>query len=96
MARIAALTPQIDLASRRGTFRFRSRLRRPLGWTLAVDLYSHLRESHPETHLGYWVFTLPEGRPRTQDRPHFTKVRLGLERAATATGADAESWSNPE
>ena len=61
MPRITALTHQIDLATRRGRFRFRSRMRRPLGWTLAVDCYSHLRESHPETHVGWWQFPLPEG-----------------------------------
>jgi SAM-dependent methyltransferase len=26
-----------------------------------VDIYSYLRQEHPETHLGWWGFTLPEG-----------------------------------
>ena len=42
MARIQVLTPQVDLASRKAGLRFQSRLKDPAGWTLAVDLYSHL------------------------------------------------------
>ena len=33
-----------------------------IGITLfTLDLYSHLRERHPETHVGWWRFALPEG-----------------------------------
>ena len=51
----------IDLSGRRGEFRFRSDLEGADRYVFAVDLYSHLRESHPETHVGYWVFPLPVG-----------------------------------
>src|SRR5438093_11396133 len=74
MARILPLTPTIDLTSRRGTLRFESRLRHAERYLLAVDLYSHLRESHPETHLGYWVFPLPEGEATTTIGLDFTTI----------------------
>ena len=61
MARITPLDKMIDLVGRRGRFRFRSDLQGADRFVFAVDLYSHLRESHPETHVGYWVFRLPEG-----------------------------------
>ena len=61
MPRLIPLTPVLDLAARRGSFRVRSRLRDAASHVFAVDVYSHLRESHPETHVGYWVFALPRG-----------------------------------
>jgi 2-polyprenyl-3-methyl-5-hydroxy-6-metoxy-1,4-benzoquinol methylase len=99
MPRITALTPQIDLATRRGRFRFTSRMRRPLGWTLAVDLYSHLRESHPETHLGYWVFTLPAGEATHTIGLDFTAIGPGSVWRETSSGGRepaADCWSNPD
>jgi ubiquinone/menaquinone biosynthesis C-methylase UbiE len=99
MARIQALTSRIDLTSRKGVFRFRSRLRKPAGWTLAVDLYSHLRESHPETHLGYWVFTLPAGDVHHTVRLDFTTIgpdSVWRETSAGARDPAVDSWSNPE
>jgi ubiquinone/menaquinone biosynthesis C-methylase UbiE len=98
MARIQALTSRIDLASRKAVFRFRSRVRNPAGWTLAVDLYSHLRESHPETHLGYWVFTLPAGDAHHTVRLDFTTIGPDSVWRETASGARepaVDSWSNP-
>lgn len=98
MARIHALTPQIDLATRRAAFRFLSRMRRPQGWTLAVDLYSHLRESHPDTHLGYWVFTLPAGEASHTIRLDFTTIGPDSVWRETSSGGRepaADSWSNP-
>ena len=65
MPRIEPLNPAVDLSSRRASVRFRSRLRGADRHVFAVDLYSHLRERHPETHLGYWVFALPEGEAET-------------------------------
>ncbi len=99
MNRIQALTPRIDLATRKASFRFRSRLDDPTGWTLAVDLYSHLRESHPETHLGYWVFTLPQGDATHRIGLDFTTIGPGSVWRETAAGGRepaADSWSNPD
>ena len=61
MARITPLTPVVDLTRRQAQLRFRSDVRDSARHVFAVDLYSHLREKHPETHVGYWVFPLPEG-----------------------------------
>jgi SAM-dependent methyltransferase len=99
MARIQALTQQIDLTSRRAGLRFRSRMGNPQGWTLAVDLYSHLRESHPETHLGYWVFTLPAGDAHNTIRLDFTTIGPASVWRETSSGGRepaADSWSNPD
>src|SRR5207247_7079625 len=86
MARILPLTPTIDLTSRRGTLRFESRLRHADRYLLAVDLYSHLRESHPETHLGYWVFPLPEGVTLTTIGLDFTTIGPASVWTETAIG----------
>ena len=61
MSRITPLEPVVDLPTRRGRLRFKSRIEGADRHVFAVDLYSHLREKHPETHVGYWVFRLPEG-----------------------------------
>lgn len=31
-----------------------------------VDIYSYLRQVHPETHLGWWAFDLPTGKRKVQ------------------------------
>src|SRR5207249_3870144 len=77
MARILPLTPTVDLTTRRGTLRFGSRLRGADRYLLAVDLYLHLRESHPDTHLGYWVFPLPEGEALNTIGLDFTTIGPG-------------------
>jgi SAM-dependent methyltransferase len=97
MARILPLTPTVDLTSRRGTLRFESRLRHADRYLLAVDLYSHLRESHPETHLGYWVFPLPEGVALTTIGLDFTTIGPASVWKETAVGRQpaVDSWHNP-
>ena len=65
MARLHPLTPSIDLSTRRGTLRFRSRVKDAARHVFTLDLYSHLREKHPETHVGWWRFALPEGEAET-------------------------------
>src|SRR5438445_12585744 len=97
MARILPLTPMVDCTSRRGTFRFESKLRGADRYLLAVDLYSHLRESHPETHLGYWVFPLPEGEALTTIGLDFTTIGPASVWKETAGGRQAavDSWHNP-
>jgi len=97
MARIIPLTPTVDLSSRRGSLRFESRLRGAERYLLAVDLYSHLRESHPETHLGYWVFPLPEGQALTTIGLDFTTIGPASVWKETALGRQpaVDSWHNP-
>ncbi|HEY2946274.1 MAG TPA: class I SAM-dependent methyltransferase [Vicinamibacteria bacterium] len=97
MARILPLTPTVDLTTRRGTLRFGSRLRGADRYLLAVDLYSHLRESHPDTHLGYWVFPLPEGEALNTIGLDFTTIGPGSVWKETTGGRQpaVDSWHNP-
>lgn len=97
MARILPLTPTVDLTTRRGTLRFESRLRHAERYLLAVDLYSHLRESHPQTHLGYWVFALPEGKATTTIGLDFTTIGPASVWKETVDGRQpaVDSWHNP-
>jgi SAM-dependent methyltransferase len=97
VARITPLTPVVDLETRRGAFRFRSRLRDAAKHVFAVDLYSHLREKHPETHVGYWVFTLPEGEGETTIGLDLSTIGPGSLWKETPAGREpaVDSWSNP-
>jgi SAM-dependent methyltransferase len=97
VARILPLTPTVDLTTRRGTLRFQSRLRHAERYLLAVDLYSHLREKHPETHLGYWVFPLPEGEAQTTIGLDFSTIGPASVWKETAVGREpaVDSWHNP-
>jgi SAM-dependent methyltransferase len=98
VARLVPLTPTLDLSTRRGTLRLRSRLQNPRDFVFAVDIYSHLRESHPTTHVGYWVFPLPEGEGETTIGIDLTRIgpdslwKEGPEGREAAT----DSWSNPD
>jgi SAM-dependent methyltransferase len=96
--RITPLNPVIDLSSRRGSLRFRSRLREASHHVFAVDLYSHLRERHPETHVGYWVFPLPEGEAEHRIGIDLTRIGPASLWRETPAGREAasDSWSNPD
>jgi SAM-dependent methyltransferase len=97
MARIVPLTPVVDLTHRRGVIRFRSNLRDSARHVFAVDLYSHLREKHPDTHVGYWVFALPEG--ESENTIGIDLTRIGPDSLWRDTPAGrvpaVDSWSNP-
>lgn len=97
MARLVPLTSSIDLTSRRGSFRLLSRLRRPERFTFTVDMYSHLRESHPDTHLGYWSFPLPAGETVSTFHVDLTTIGPASVQRATNEGTQraADSWTNP-
>lgn len=96
--RITPLTPVVDLRTRRASLRFRSRLREASKHVFAVDLYSHLRERHPETHLGYWVFALPEGEAETTIGIDLRTIGPSSLFKETPAGREAalDSWSNPD
>jgi SAM-dependent methyltransferase len=97
VALIEPLTPSIDLTGRRARLRFRSRVRDPARHVFAVDLYSHLRESHPDTHVGYWVFPLPRGEADTTIGIDLTTIGPGSLWKETGAGPEpaVDSWSNP-
>jgi len=96
--RIRPLTPTLDLTTRKGSLRFESRLRGARDFLLAVDLYSHLREKHPETHVGYWVFPLPEGPASTTIGLDLTTIGPHSVWKDTAGGREPaiDSWCNPD
>lgn len=98
MARIQPLTPTIDLSSRRATLRFRSRVKDAARHVFTLDLYSHLRERHPETHVGWWRFALPEGDAETAIGVDLTTIGPGSLWKQTVAGPEPamDSWSNPE
>lgn len=96
MPRIVPLTPVVDLTQRRGAIEVRSRLRDAQRHTLVLDMYSHLRESHPETHLGYWAFKLPEGEAVTRFGLDLSVIGPDSVWKETAAGREAalHSWFN--
>jgi SAM-dependent methyltransferase len=98
MVRIRPLSPSIDLSSRRGALRFRSRVRDAARHVFTLDLYSHLREKHPETHVGWWRFALPEGEAETTIGLDLTSIGPGSLWKETTGGREpaVDSWSNPD
>lgn len=98
MARITPLVPAVDLSRRRASLAVRSRLRDAERYVFVLDLYSHLRESHPETHVGYWAFHLPEGEAVTTFGIDLTAIGPDSVWKETAGSRQAplHSWSNPD
>jgi SAM-dependent methyltransferase len=98
VARLIPLTPSIDLRRRRGELRFRSRVRDTDRFIFTLDLYSHLRERHPETHLGWWRFRLPEGIADSTIGLDLTRIGPESLWKATPEGREPaiDSWSNPD
>jgi SAM-dependent methyltransferase len=96
--RIVPLTRAVDLASRRGSFRVQTLLSRPERYTFTVDMYSHLRESHPETHVGYWTFALPAGDVVSTFHVDLTHIGPGSVQRETREGRQqaVDAWTNPD
>lgn len=94
--RLSPLQPSIDLTSRRATLRLRSRDAARFVFTL--DLYSHLRESHPTTHVGWWRFALPEGDAVTTIGLDLTAIgpRSLWKEGPGGREEAVDSWSNPD
>jgi SAM-dependent methyltransferase len=98
MARIIPLTPTVDLSTRRGTIRLRSTLLHAARYVFTVDMYSHLREIHPDTHVGWWQFPLPEGDQVTAIGIDLRTIGSRSLWRETPQGREAAlaSWSNPD
>ena len=66
-------------------------------YLFTVDIYSYLRQDHPETHLGWWAFRLPQGQNKVQVFVDFRdispqSVRLIINGEKLAC---SDSWVNP-
>jgi SAM-dependent methyltransferase len=98
VARIVPLTPSVDLSARRATLRFHSNVTDAARHVFTLDLYSHLRERHPETHVGWWRFALPEGAADTAIGVDLGTIGPGSLWKETAGGREPamDSWSNPD
>jgi SAM-dependent methyltransferase len=98
MARIVPLQPAVDLTDRRGSLSISSRLRQAGRHILVLDMYSHLRERHPETHVGYWVFRLPEGEAVTRFGIDLTVIGRDSVWKEGPGGREAaeDAWFNPD
>ena len=98
VARIVPITTSVDLSARRATLRFRSNVRDAERHVFTLDLYSHLRERHPETHVGWWRFRLPEGAAETSIGIDLTAIGAGSLWKETGAGREPamDSWSNPD
>jgi SAM-dependent methyltransferase len=96
VARLVPLTSVVDLTSRRASFRLLSRLRHPERYTFTVDMYSHLRESHPDTHVGYWTFPLPAGEVVSTFKIDLATIGPGSVQRMTGEGGQraVDSWTN--
>ncbi|PWT93447.1 MAG: hypothetical protein C5B54_01795 [Acidobacteria bacterium] len=62
-----------------------------------VDIYSYLRQEHPETHLGWWGFSLPMGKKMIQFHVDFRSisrdsVKMILDGNKVSCG---DHWVNP-
>lgn len=97
VARLVPLTRTVDLTLRRGSFRLQSRLSHAEQYLFTVDMYSHLRERHPETHVGYWSFRLPEGDAVSTFCVDLTRIGPQSVQRETREGTERamDSWSNP-
>jgi len=98
MRRIQPLTTVVDLTTRRGSLRFRSRLRDAARHVFTLDIYSHLRESHPETHVGWWAFPLPEGTAEITIGLDLSTIRRESLWRETSDGPlfAVDGWWNPD
>jgi len=98
VARIVPITTSVDLSARRATLRFRSNVQDAERHVFTLDLYSHLRERHPETHVGWWRFRLPEGEAETAigvDLGTIGPGSLWMDVGGRREPA-MDSWSNPD
>lgn len=83
---------------RRGSLRFRYRVGRPDEYIFTADLYAYRERAHPERHLGWWRFALPEGTGEAELRLDFTAIAQGS--VAVHVNGRAlpviDRWVNPD
>jgi SAM-dependent methyltransferase len=89
---------EVDLSRRQARLPLRSRLRGADRHVFTLDLYSHLNESHPDTHVGWWRFALPEGEAETVIGIDLNRIGPGSLWKEGRGGPEPalDSWSNPD
>ena len=60
--RVVPLARTVPVRERRGRLAVRYRAGRPADYIFTADIYAYRVHSHPDRHLGWWRFELPEGR----------------------------------
>jgi 2-polyprenyl-3-methyl-5-hydroxy-6-metoxy-1,4-benzoquinol methylase len=65
----------VPVRGRRGTTAFEYRVGKPSEYVFTVDVYAYGTYAHPDRHLGWWRFELPEGQGRATLAFDFAAVR---------------------
>lgn len=97
MRRLDPLLRSVDLSSRQCRIPIRTRVRDAALHIFTLDLYSHLQERHPDTHVGWWRFALEEGESELVIGLDLTRISPRSLWKETASGREdaIDSWSNP-
>jgi len=96
--RVRPLGRAAVMRGRRGSARFEYRVGRPDEYVFTADVYAYRDRRHPERHLGWWRFVLPEGRGVAELRLDFAPIRresVGLSAGGRAAEC-IDAWWNPD
>lgn len=66
-------------------------------FVFTVDIYSYLRQEHPETHLGWWAFDVPSGKNKIQAYVDFHQINKDSVRIIIDGNkiSSKDCWVNP-
>lgn len=97
MRQLRPITTTVDLSNRQARIDVVSRVKRADEYILVVDMYSYLREKHPDTHIGFWVFEAPPGNQNFSIDVDLTEIGPNSVRLVVGGGGQApvDSWTNP-
>jgi SAM-dependent methyltransferase len=83
---------------RRGAASFRYDVGQPSDYVFTIDIYAYGNYEHPDRHLGWWRFELPQGRGVAEIACDFDPVRPDSV-AVSSNGRRlplVDAWHNPE
>ncbi len=86
------------IRAKKGAVRFEYQVGDPRDYIFTADLYAYRERAHPERHLGWWRFALPEGRGVAELRLDLDPIRRESV-TLTAGGSQIaliDTWFNPE
>ena len=96
--RVVPLARTVPVRERRGRLAVRYRAGRPADYIFTADIYAYRVHSHPDRHLGWWRFELPEGRGEAELVLDFGAV--GRNSVVAFAGGRAlplvDAWWNPD